>query len=152
MEKVPWGKQVPKDIFLNYVLPYVNLNERRDNWRKDFYTRFMPLIKGCKTPGDAGMALNSKVFPLVKVHYSKKRKKADQSPYESIKSGMASCTGLSILLVDACRACGVPARFVGTPLWSDKSGNHSWVEIWHEGKWHYTGGGEPGGKDAKGLN
>lgn len=59
---------------------------------------------------------------------------------------MASCTGLSVLLVDACRAVGVPARLAGTPLWTNRSGNHSWVEIW-DGKWHYTGAAEPvGGK------
>ena len=57
---------------------------------------------------------------------------------------MASCTGLSILLIDACRAVGVPARFVGTPLWSDGSGNHSWVEVWDDG-WHFTGAAEPTG-------
>ncbi|MEO2022226.1 MAG: transglutaminase-like domain-containing protein, partial [Pirellulaceae bacterium] len=70
--------------------------------------------------------------------YSTKRAKADQSPYESMESGLASCTGLSVLLVDACRSVGIPARVVGTPLWTNKSGNHSWVEIWDNG-WHFTG-------------
>ena len=81
---------------------------------------------------------------MVEVHYSTERPKADQSPYESIDAGMASCTGLSILLIDACRSVGVPARFTGTPLWYNESGNHTWVEIWDEG-WHYTGGAEPTG-------
>jgi len=144
VEQVPWGKDIPKDVFLNNILPYASVNERRDNWRKDFRDRFLPLIKDCKTPGQAGARLNQKVFPLVKVRYSTRRPKADQSPYESIKAGMASCTGLSILLVDACRAVGVPARFVGTPLWTNRSGNHSWVEIWDDG-WHYTGAAEPAG-------
>ena len=57
---------------------------------------------------------------------------------------MASCTGLSILLIDACRSVGVPARFTGTPLWYNETGNHNWVEIWDDG-WHYTGGAEPTG-------
>jgi len=34
--------------------------------------------------------------------------------------GKASCTGLSIVLSDACRAVCVPARLVGTPMWSNK--------------------------------
>jgi poly(3-hydroxybutyrate) depolymerase len=83
---------------------------------------------------------------MVGVKYSTKRPKADQSPYESIDAGLASCTGLSVLLIDACRSVGVPARFVGTPLWSDGSGNHSWVEVWDEG-WHFTGAAEPTGND-----
>lgn len=63
-----------------------------------------------------------------------------------MESGLASCTGLSVLLVDACRSVGVPARIVGTPLWSDKSGNHTWVEIWDDG-WHFTGACEPTGSN-----
>ena len=66
---------------------------------------------------------------------------------ESMETGLASCTGLSILLIDACRSVGVPARFVGTPLWADGSGNHSWVEIW-DGGWHFVGAAEPAGLEG----
>ena len=52
--------------------------------------------------------------------------------------GMASCTGLSILLVDACRAVGIPARLAGVLTWPDHSGNHNWVEVWVDGVWHFT--------------
>ena len=141
-----WKNDLPKEIFLNTVLPYASINERRDAWRKDFRERFLPLISDAKTPSQAAAVLNQKVFPLLKVRYSTQRPKADQSPYESMKSGTASCTGLSVLLIDACRAVGVPARFVGTPQWSDKSGNHSWVEVWDRG-WHFTGAAEPSGDE-----
>lgn len=143
-DQATWRYDLPREIFLNNVLPYANINERRDAWRKDFRERFGPLVKDAKAPSAAAAILNQQVFPLVKVRYSTQRPKADQSPYESIKSGTASCTGLSVLLIDACRAVGVPARFAGTPLWSDKSGNHSWVEVWDDG-WHFTGAAEPSG-------
>ncbi len=145
-ENSPWKNDIPKEIFFNNVLPYSSINERRDSWRKDFGQRFLPLVDGAKTPGLAAARLNQKLFPLVNVRYSTQRPKADQSPYESIKSNTASCTGLSVLLIDACRAVGIPARFVGTPLWSDNSGNHSWVEVWDNG-WHFTGAAEPAGED-----
>ena len=144
IDKAPWKDQIPKEIFLNNILPYININERRDQWRKDFRERFAPLVQGAKTPSEAAAMLNQKLFPTVKVKYSTQRAKADQSPYESMQSGLASCTGLSVLLIDACRALAIPARFVGTPLWSDKSGNHSWVEVWDNG-WHFTGAAEPTG-------
>src|SRR5947209_11368112 len=63
-------------------------------------------------------------------------------------AGLASCAGLSILFSDARRSVAVPARLVGTPLWVNKSGTHTWVEIWDDG-WHFTGACEP---DPKGLN
>lgn len=142
--ETPWKDRVSKEIFLNDVLPYACINERRDDWREDFYTRFKPLVAEAQSPSEAAVLLNQEIFKKLNVCFSRKRPKADQSPYETIEAGMASCTGLSILLIDACRAVGVPARFAGTPQWTDQSGNHSWVEIW-DGDWHYTGAGEPVG-------
>lgn len=141
----PWAKRLDEALFLEYVLPYASINERRDAWRRDFFERFRSVVAEAKTPGEAAARLNNHVFPELGVIYSTKRPKADQSPYESIEAGMASCTGLSVLLIDACRAVGVPARFVGTPRWSDDSGNHSWVEVWDDG-WHFTGAAEPTGE------
>ena len=145
-KETPWSASIPESIFRDAILPYANVNERRDAWRQDFRDRFLPLVKEAGSASEATAILNSKIFNLVGVKYSTKRPKADQSPYESMEAGLASCTGLSILLIDACRAVGIPARFVGTPLWSDNSGNHSWIEIWDEG-WHFTGAAEPTGKD-----
>ncbi|NOX89074.1 MAG: transglutaminase domain-containing protein [Calditrichaeota bacterium] len=145
-KETAWGKDIPDSLFLNYVLPYANIHERRDNWRKNFYEKFLPLVKDVKSPGEAVVILNNKIWDIVGVRYSTKRPKADQSPYESMEAGLASCTGLSILLTDACRAVGIPARFVGVPLWYDNSGNHSWVEIWDNG-WHFIGAGEQGPLD-----
>ncbi|MGF1582585.1 MAG: family 16 glycoside hydrolase [Gemmataceae bacterium] len=142
--KAPWKDRVPKAIFFNDVLPYASINERRDDWREDFYKRFRPLVAKAKSPTEAVVILNRKIFGMLKVRFSRQRPKADQSPYETIQAGKASCTGLSVLLIDACRAVGVPARLAGTPLWTNKSGNHSWVEIW-DGQWHYTGAAEPSG-------
>ena len=145
-ETEPWAKEVPEDIFLNNVLPYASINERRDNWRADFRDRCLPVVKDAKTASEAAALINQKLFKQIGVKYSTKRVKADQSPMESMEGGLASCTGLSIILIDACRSVGIPARFVGTPLWSDRSGNHSWVEIWDDG-WHFTGAAEPTGTE-----
>jgi hypothetical protein len=98
------------------------------------------MVKDCKTPGEAAQVLNRDMWKVVKVGYhATKRAKPDQSPYESMESGYASCSGLSVMLIDACRAVGVPARFVGIPQWANKRGNHSWVEIWDGDDWQYTG-------------
>lgn len=138
--------KVPEDIFLNNVLPYANVNESRDNVRKRLRDQFWPLVKDQESISIAAATLNREVFRQLKVKYSTKRRRADQGPAETMESGIASCTGLSILLIDACRACGIPARFVGTPMWANKSGNHSWVEIWDDG-WHFTGAAEPTGDE-----
>jgi len=147
-EQTAWGKAVPQEIFFRDVLPYANVDELRDDWRKDYYERFMPLVKDAKSATEAAQILNKKIFKIVDVKYhATKRDKPNQSPYESAKIHYASCTGLSIILSDACRAVGVPARLAGTPLWSDNSGNHTWTEVWDK-QWYFTGSAEP----AKMLN
>lgn len=146
--RMPWGKAVPEDLFLNDVLPYANATEKREPWRREMMDRCVPLVKDCKTISTAAQALNATLFARLKVRYSTLRERPDQSPSETIKSGIASCSGLSILLVDACRSVGIPARIVGIPKWAHKPGNHTWVEIWDDG-WHFTGACE---HDPKGLN
>lgn len=143
-----FARAVPQEIFFRDVLPYANMDEGRDDWRQDFYDRFMPVVKDCKSASDAAMLLNRQMFakkdPLIGVKYHPtKRDKPNQSPYESMKIGYASCTGLSILLVDACRAVGVPARVAGTPLWTTTDGNHTWTEVWDH-QWYFTGSAEAG--------
>lgn len=145
----PWAREVPRDIFLNEILPYANATEPRDDWRADLRARCIPLIAGCATPAAAAQRLNEQLFARLNVRYSTERARADQSPGETIRSGLASCTGLSILLVDACRSVGIPARLAGIPEWSDGRGNHTWVEIWDGGRWHFLGAAEP---DARGLD
>ena len=80
--EVPWGKDIPKDIFLNDILPYVSLNERREDWRGDFHRRFIEIARNSKTIDQAVLALNKYVFDTLKVSYSPTlRPKPDQSPY-----------------------------------------------------------------------
>lgn len=145
---VSWGAELSDELFLNYVVPYAQADERREDWRTGFGHQFLPLVTACKTPGEAARKLNETIFDLVKVHYSTGRKRALQSPSESIEQSIATCTGLSILLADACRACCVPARIVSVK-WPHKAGNHTWVEVWDGERWRFCGADEP---DPKGLD
>lgn len=145
---VPWGKDVPDAIFFNNVLPYANLDETRDPWRKELTDLCLPMVKDCKTPSEAAQLLNRELFPKLKVKYSTQRKAPNAGPKQTMETGLASCTGLSILLSDACRSVCVPTRVVGTPLWANKRGNHTWLEVWDK-DWHFTGACEP---DPAGLD
>ena len=139
----PWAGKIPLELFYNDVLPYSSVNELRDDWRQDFYDRFLPIAQASPSAANAVQRLNVAVFDSFNVRYhATKRPKPDQSPYESARAGYASCTGLSILLIDACRAVGIPARMVGTPRWTTQPGNHTWVEVWDR-EWSFVGACEP---------
>lgn len=157
-KKAPWGSKLAPATFNQYVLPYASLNERRDRWRKDFYDRFREKAWASDNPLDAAKWLNSDFKGTFGVEFhATKRPKPDQSPYESMEAHYASCTGMSVLLTDACRAVGVPARIVGVPKWKGIEGNHNWVEVWGPVKqgdatvWSWHAVGEAGG-DPRDLN
>lgn len=133
-----WTQDLPEEVYLTDVLPYYVVDEVRDAWREELYELFAPAVDTCSTLEQAIHAVNSNIPALTGVHYNTLREKTNQSPRESMRQGMASCTGLSILLVDAYRAVGIPARFVGTASWHDNRGNHSWTEVWLNGQWRVT--------------
>ena len=136
-----WARAVPEEIFLNDVLPYAVLDEPRDPWRAEFFAMAREIVAGLPGATDAAQALNREFFKRVGVHYDTGRKRANQSARESRESGRATCTGLSIILVEACRSVGIPARVAGIASWPHKAGNHTWVEFW-DGGWHFLGADE----------
>ena len=145
--EAPWAERVPREVFLDAILPYASVSESRESWREPLRRLAEPIVAGATSPAEAAVRLNHELFEATGVRYSTERTRADQSPSESLESGLASCTGLSILLINACRSVGIPARFVGIADWSDNSGNHSWVEIWDGERWRFTGAAEPTGDD-----
>ena len=146
--EMTWGSKLPDEIFLDAVLPHVSLTEPRESSRDEFHAKYLPLVKDCKTPGEAAHRVNQTLFNNYKVTYNTRRLRTDQNSKESIAQGMATCTGLSIMLVEACRAVGVPARVAGIASWPGRGGNHTWVEVWDQG-WHFVGAAEP---DPNGLD
>lgn len=146
--KAPWNARVPKQLFLNDVLPYACLTEKRDGARRFLRDAAAPLVKDCDTPAEAAHRLNQQLFSRLNAHYSSDGTRPDQCVQETVTSGKATCIGLSVLLVGACRAVGIPARLAGIPRWPDLRGTHEWVEIW-DGDWHFLGADEP---DSRGLD
>ncbi|HPF41041.1 MAG TPA: transglutaminase domain-containing protein [Phycisphaerae bacterium] len=147
-DEFPWAGRLSRYQFHNDVLPYASLDESRCLWRKKLYDICRPIVADCTTASEAAHAINQKLFNAVNVHYNTDRSKTNQNPLEAIAESRATCTGLSILLVDACRSVGVPARIAGVANWRTKQGNHTWVEIWDDG-WHFLGADEP---DQRGLD
>jgi len=146
-KSAPWSASIDEATYLDAILPYASVSEKRELWLPTLRAKCLPMVEGLRDPALAAARLNQRIFPEFKVAYSTKRKRADQSPSESMESGLASCSGLSILLIDACRSVGIPARFVGVPMWTDGSGNHSWIEIWDGARWRFTGAAEPTGDE-----
>ncbi len=136
-EKYSWCANLPDSIFLNEVLPYANISEDRDAWRKDFFNRFAKYADNEDNMVDAIMSIARNIKDEVDVEYNTKRSRVDISPFQAMKEHMATCTGLSILLTDAYRAVGIPSRLAGTAMWTNYKGNHTWNEVWVDNEWQF---------------
>lgn len=135
--KFPWCASLPDSVFFNEVLPYSNVAETRDPWRKDFYNRFLKYVEGKKDLKEAIFAIAKPINTEVKVEYNTKRSIVDSSPLQAMSENMATCTGLSIILTDAFRSVGIPSRLAGTAMWTNLKGNHTWSEVWIDNEWKF---------------
>lgn len=134
---------VSEEMFLKEVLPYQHFDEPLDDWRSDFFQRLAPLpaVKQATSLKE----LAEVVIPLAFSSLgSKVEFKANMTPQvmapisETLRLGHASCTGLSILVANALRSVGVPARIAGITEWNrPEGGNHNWVEVWTGEGWHF---------------
>jgi len=136
---------VPCEIFCDHILPYACLDEpdREDNMRSFLADTCRPMVRHAANAAEAACTLNALLWEALGVRYEPNLSPAYLSPREVMEHGAASCSGLSLLLVHSCRACGVAARCAAVADWGDGSGNHCWVEVYSGGRWHYLGAAEP---------
>ncbi len=147
-QSAPWADDVTEDLWREAILPPTHVSEAGERWCDVLVARLTSLEPQPDVQSTV-RSLNAAIGETLGVHYHPtKRRAPDQGPLETMDSGWSSCTGLSILLADACRTRGIPARLAGTPLWIDDSGNHTWVEVWADGRWHHVESADPNSWDA----
>ncbi len=134
----PLAAGVPEDVFLDYVLPYAAADESRDPWRADFYERFRDIALRSASVEDAVIRLSRETVLQFRLIYADKHiRKPLFGPRRIIERGLVSCGEASLMLVDACRAVGIPARLAVLPRYRGKAGGHIWVEVWDSGRWRH---------------
>lgn len=141
--EIPAAASVPEDLFLREVLPYQHFDEPLDDWRGDFFQRLSAesSVRNAKTLKELAEAVIPHAFVSLgnKVEFKSNMTPQMMAPIsETLKNGHASCTGMSILVANALRSVGVPARIAGTAEWNKATGgNHNWVEVWLGDDWHF---------------
>lgn len=138
-ETVPWGKKLPAELFLNYVLQYRVNNEDVQFDRKQFFDEIYPRIQGMGMK-EAALEVNYWCFEKATYRSTDIR---TASPLTVIKNSYGRCGEESGLTVAALRSVGIPARQCYTPRWAHCDDNHAWVEAWIDGEWHFLGACEP---------
>jgi hypothetical protein len=136
-QESPWGKSIPENIFLHYVLPCRIEIEYLDSFRIAYYDEIQRRVKGMDA---LHAALEINHWCHEKVAYQ--RISGNCGPMSTILSAWGKCGMESIFTVAALRTVGIPARCAHTH-WVHIDGDHEWVEVWIDGKWYYMGACEP---------
>ena len=138
-EEMSWGKTIPEEEFLHFVLPLRVNNENLDNFREVMYPEIKARIKGLGMK-EAALEINHWCHEKVSYRGTDSRTSA---PLSAVKKSFGRCGEESTFTVTALRTAGIPARQVYTPRWAHSDDNHAWVEVWIDGKWNYLGACEP---------
>jgi len=139
-EEFPWGKKVPDEVFLHFVLPNFITQEPYERFREYLYPLLRKALEGCETMEDAALLLNRWCGKRFRYKPTQGR---DQGVFENLKRGYGRCEEMMILYIAAARTVCLPVRVAATTLWSTCDSNHAWVEVWCDGKWFYLGACEP---------
>lgn len=138
-DEMPWGGDIPEELFRHFVLPARVNNEHLDSARVVFYKELKDRVKQLSLH-DAILEVNHWCHEKAVYQPSDAR---TSSPMATVRTAYGRCGEESTLLVAALRSVGIPARQVYTPRWAHTDDNHAWVEAWADGKWHFLGACEP---------
>lgn len=128
-EEMPWGKDIPEDVFRHFVLVYRVNNENLDTARMVFFRELKERVQGM-TIEEAALEVNHWCHEHVAYRASDARTSA---PLATMRTSLGRCGEESTFAVTALRAVGIPARQCYTPRWAHCDDNHAWVEVWTSG-------------------
>jgi len=136
---IDYCKNIPHDIFFDFVLPYRVNDEDFAPCADIFYDELYPMV------ADKSLRVAAK-----EVNYWCLSKATYQSSDDRTKNALATvnvghgrCGEESVLCVSALRAVGIPARQVYSPYWLHCDDNHAWVEVFTGDSWEFMGACEP---------
>lgn len=140
-QNMPWGREVPWETFLHFVVAHRGSGEPLQNWRRQFYEELAPIVSKSGSMNEAALEVNK--WCLGKSSYQYRSEWWDQGPLTSVLRGWGRCEEEMILYIAAARSVCIPARQCYAPWWQHGDGNHAWVEVWTDGLWSYLGACEP---------
>ena len=139
-EAMPWGKDIPEDIFRHFVLPVRGGKENLDTARIVFYKELKERVATCESMEKAALEVNHWCHEHVIYKPTNAR---TRSPLATMLTAYGRCGEESIFTLAALRAVGIPARQIYTPRWAHCDDNHAWIEVWVDGEWKYLWACEP---------
>ena len=133
-ESMPWGKTVPWDTFLHYVLPHRASQEPFEPHRAMLFRELAPLCAGAGSVEEALRRVGKWCAERAEYRPTSRR---DLGVMSILDAGYGRCEETNILFLAAARAVGLPVRQAMVPWWQHADGNHAWVEAWTKDGWKF---------------
>ncbi|MGN6490982.1 MAG: hypothetical protein ACTHLE_03220 [Agriterribacter sp.] len=143
--KYPWSQCVPKEVFLNYLLPYKVFDEYPEEWRSYFLKKYQDSLAAFlredvnNSLSIYNMDANEIYYRIIVAEtegwfkYANYFTKLTSSPSlnELLCIRKGGCYETSLLNVYILRALGIPATVDIVPLWGSRNGSHASEVFWN---------------------
>lgn len=142
--KYPWSKNVPTDIFLNFLMSYKIYNDYPENWRNHFFLQYNDSISNhiaqylSDTSNNYYKDPNELYYRILvdevgkwfeyKTDFRKLGKAPSLTELLCIKQG--DCLQWAYLNTYILRSLGIPATIDIVPLWGSKNSGHADEVFW----------------------
>jgi transglutaminase-like putative cysteine protease len=136
---MPWGEEIPENLFYQFVLFCRVNNENMDDSRPVLYKELKDKVKNLSMK-EAVLEINHWCHEKATYRPTDIR---TESPLGVIRTAFGRCGEESTLVAAALRSACIPARQVYSPRWAHCDDNHAWVEAWIDGAWRFLGACEP---------
>ncbi|WP_165444077.1 transglutaminase domain-containing protein [Lachnoclostridium sp. Marseille-P6806] len=132
-------RALPEEMFLQYVL-FCRVNEEELLPCRTEFGRELERTIGAARGVQAAIDIN--YWCAAQGTYRSDDRRTISALY-FFRRGYGRCGEESTFAVQAMRAFGIPARQVYVPRWAHCEDNHAWIEVFADGRWHFTGACEP---------
>ncbi|MDR0605383.1 MAG: hypothetical protein LBG80_13870, partial [Bacteroidales bacterium] len=130
---MPWGKNVPFDVFCEEILPYRISTEPLENWRDIVLEQYRTLYDSLRTSNVDVMTACIRIFEAMGMEWDSVNKLSDLLPSRNysmlnhVRTG--PCTERVKYGIFVMRAFGIPVSWDYTPQWPFRNMGHSWVSV-----------------------
>lgn len=127
----PWGKNVPFETFLEYVLPYRVGDERLVSWRKEVYEKYNPLLDSIRKLPEAEdpLVVSTVLFDSLRkapVYFTGLFEPSPHIGPKVVDWHSGSCKEFTDLLLYVYRAVGLPCAKDIMLMRGNRNAPHSW--------------------------
>jgi hypothetical protein len=130
---MPWGKDVPFDVFCEEILPYRTVTEPLEYWRDTILVQYKSLYDSLRNSNADALTASICVFDAMGTGWDEVNNFTPFLPSMNYSMIHALRTGPCVERVKyglyVMRAMGIPVTFDFTPQWPFRSMGHMWCTV-----------------------